>query len=442
MEEDRAIARRIIKHLKKHHQSFEETMQISRGNSFRLVRIKASGVKDENGIPQKMVGVDLDITDIKEAEEKLAETQRWLKQTAEASPDAITIYNLQEKQPVYLNNCLAEWTGKSLVELVNMGIEGRLRLIHPDDRLPLLHFNEKMTMARDGDVLSIEYRIQINDSDDRWIRNRSKVFGRDAAGKVTHVLSILQDISEEKAAERLLKSLNTSLERQNRELEAKNDEITSFAFVASHDLKEPIRKIHTFSDWLLHQEKGLSETGQRHLERLHNAVRRLDMLVEDILALTKVHTESQDLQQVNLNLVLQQARNEMLEPLEKTAAAIVANSLPTVMGVHNQLVYLFKNLISNSIKFQPPGNTPRIEINASVSGNFLKLSFTDNGIGFAPEYSKKIFQMFRRLHGKTEFEGTGMGLSICKRIMEKHGGSITAEGEVGKGARFTCWFPA
>jgi signal transduction histidine kinase len=112
------------------------------------------------------------------------------------------------------------------------------------------------------------------------------------------------------------------------------------------------------------------------------------------------------------------------------------------MGVHNQLVYLFKNLISNSIKFQPPGNTPRIEINASVSGNFLKLSFTDNGIGFAPEYSKKIFQMFRRLHGKTEFEGTGMGLSICKRIMEKHGGSITAEGEVGKGARFTCWFPA
>ncbi|RYF84330.1 MAG: PAS domain S-box protein, partial [Chitinophagaceae bacterium] len=441
LEEDRPVARRIIKNLKKGQDSFEETMQIHRGDNTRLLKIKSSVVKDENGRPEKVIGVDLDITDIREAENKVAESRRLLEQTAMTSPDAITIYDLQKKEPVYLNNCLSEWTGRTLDELVEMGIEGRLRLIHPDDRLPLLHFNEMIALAKDGDVLRLEYRIKTTNDDFRWIRNRSKVFQRDAADKVTHILSILQDVSEEKAAERLLKNLNTSLEQQNKELEAKNDEITSFAFVASHDLKEPIRKIHTFSDWLLQTEENLSEHGVQNLTRLHNAVKRLDTLVDDIVALTKVHIEKEDLRDVNLNVVLNRAKQEMNESLERSGASIVAEDLPIVRGVENHLVYLFKNLISNSIKFQPEHNKAVIEIKAVKIDSLLKLTFTDNGIGFPPEYNKRIFQMFRRLHGKTEYEGTGMGLAICKRIMERHGGSITAEGTPEKGAVFTCWFP-
>lgn len=424
------------------HQPFDETIKIRKDNGdVRTLKIKASVITDEQGKPLRIVGVDLDITDIEKAEENLQETRRWLEHTAEASPDAITIYDLQKKHPVYLNNCLSEWTGKSLKELENMGIEGRLKLIHPDDRLKILHFNEKITLAKDGDVMTVEYRLLGKDEQARWIRNRSKVFQRDASGKVTHILSILQEVSEEKAAERLLRSLNASLEQQNKELEAKNDEITSFAFVASHDLKEPIRKIHTFSDWLLSRETNLSEAGRQNLHRLHNSVMRLDTLVEDIVALTKVHVEKEDLRDVELNVVLQRAKAEMHEQIERTGTQIIAADLPTIKGVENHLVYLFKNLFSNSMKFQPQGNKPVIHIEASRIDSLVKLTFTDNGIGFSPEYNKRIFQMFRRLHGKHEYEGTGMGLAICKRIMEKHGGNIIADGEAGKRATFTCWFP-
>jgi len=441
IEEDRAVAKRIVKHLRKNHQSFEEYLRIKTQTGVRHLKVKGTAVSDEAGHVQRMVGVDMDMTDQIQASEQLKQSQRWLEETAKASPDAITIYDLQKKQPIYLNNCLAEWTGKSLEELVAMGIDGRLQLIHGDDRLNLLHFNERVASAKDGDVLTLEYRIFTKQGEVRWIRNRSKVFQRDAGGKVTHILSVLQEVSEEKAAERLLKSLNASLEQQNKELEAKNDEITSFAFVASHDMKEPIRKIHTFSDWLLNKETHLTEAGKQNLLRLHNSVKRLDTLVEDIVALTKVHVEKEDLHEVDLNVVLQRAKAEMHEQIERTGTEIIAAGLPTIKGVENHLVYLFKNLFSNSIKFQTPGNKPVIHIKASRLDSLLKLTFTDNGIGFSPEYNKRIFQMFRRLHGKHEYEGTGMGLAICKRIMDRHGGNITADGEAGKWATFTCWFP-
>ena len=132
----------------------------------------------------------------------------------------------------------------------------------------------------------------------------------------------------------------------------------------------------------------------------------------------------------------------MHEHLYRSGAQILAEQLPTVKGVENHLVYLFKNLISNSIKFQQPDSKPIINIKQSDDDQSVKIMFADNGIGFSSDYSKKVFQMFRRLHGKSEFEGRGMGLAICKRIMEKHGGTITAYSEIGKGSVFTCTFPA
>jgi len=442
VDEDRAAAKRIVKHLRRPTGSFEEELRIKRGNETRLLKVKGMVVNDENGNQQKVIGVDLDITDLKKAEEELAQSRYWLEQTAKASPDSITVYNLQKKEPVYLNNCLAEWLGISSEELVSMGPGRRLEIIHPNDRLPLLHLVEKVKASPEGKIMMLEYRAQTRDGSLIWVRNRSKVFMRNGRGEATHLLSILQDVTEEKRAEARLKELNESLEAKNKDLESKNEEITSFAFVASHDLKEPLRKIHTFSDWLLTKEEGISEDGQQNLQRLINSVNRLDTLVDDILALTKVHVQDEDLAAVDLNLVLKTTLYEMQDQIETTNAEITADDLPFVKGAKNHLLYLFKNLLGNAVKFQTSGNRPVVRIQASRDDKHIRISFADNGIGFAPEQHKKIFQMFRRLHGRQEYDGTGMGLAICKKIMEKHGGNITAESEKGKGATFVCTFPA
>lgn len=445
VEEDRGIAKRIIKNLKKTHEPMQETMRIQREDGIRTVKIKASAVTDENGEVRKMVGVDMDITEVKEAEEKLAESRHWLEQTAKASPDAINVYDVRKKQPVYLNNCLGEWTGKSLEELVNMGIEGRLQLVHPDDRLRLLHFNELMLSARDGEIKTIEYRIRGKGDNYLWLLNRSKVFQRDKDGKVTHMLSILQDITEAKAAEEVLKNLNKSLEKKNRELAHKNDEITSFAFVASHDLKEPIRKLHTFTDWLLTREQAISAAGTANLNKMMGAVKRLDALIDDIMSLSKAHLTHEKQKQVDLNRLLEAAKEDLREEIEQSCAQIEAEPLPAITGAENLLFSLFSNLLGNAIKFRSKEASPKIVISSKEAmqegRKGLAVSFTDNGIGFTPDHSKKIFQIFQRLHNRDEYEGTGMGLAICKKIMEKHNGTITAESKPGEGSTFTCWFP-
>jgi PAS domain S-box-containing protein len=577
IEEDRSVAKRIIKNIKKQHEPFEEVMKIKRGDDERLLKIKASVVADEKGTIQKVVGVDLDITDIRKAEEKLKESEHWLEQTAKASPDAITIYDVQQKQPVYLNNCLSEWTGISNDELIAMGIEGRLKLIHPDDRMNLLHSNEKVVAAKDGEVVNIEYRIKTGNGKTIWIRNRSKPFLRDASAKVTHVLSILQNVTEEvelrnqlnqrtqfteaildasvdritvfdrdykfvgwnKRCEQIhrktkeevigktifeifpgvenypefmnsqrlslkgefihvpmvrdgytgdylelfyvplqnangetyavvnimhdvsdyviateqLNTLNKKLENKNIELEQKNDEITGFAFVASHDMKEPLRKIHTFSDWLLEQEMGqLSAKGKSLVEKIGASVHRMEILIDDILVLTKIHSDTHREEDVDLNKIMEQILDDMTDQIKETGSIINTGKLPAIKANPNQVFYLFKNLISNAIKFQKPGSVPQLTITSEmVNGSnvkvnepkeeYLKLSFSDNGFGFDQRYAKKIFQVFQRLHGKHEFEGTGMGLAICKKIMENHKGIITVESEQGKGSVFNCFFP-
>ena len=195
--EDRSVAKKIINHFKKKPAPFEEIMRIMRDNEPRTLKIKGSVVHDDKGKVQKIIGVDVDVTDVVKAEEQLKESRHWLEQTAKASPDSITIYDLQKRQPVYLNSCLAEWTGISSEELVDMGIEKRLEMIHPDDRLDLLHHNEKIAAAKDGELLTIEYRIVATGGKIIWLRNRSKPFLRDASGKVTHMLSILQNVTEE-----------------------------------------------------------------------------------------------------------------------------------------------------------------------------------------------------------------------------------------------------
>jgi light-regulated signal transduction histidine kinase (bacteriophytochrome) len=188
------------------------------------------------------------------------------------------------------------------------------------------------------------------------------------------------------------------------------------------------------------------------LKRPNASVHRLNMLIDDILVLTKIHTDTRSDEDVNLNEVLRAVEEELEELIIKSKASIISEPLPTITSNRNQLFYLFKNLIHNAIKFQNPGNKPFVEISADVERNvkhpmaqpkqeYLKIAIHDNGIGFDEKYLRKIFKIFQQLHARGEYSGTGMGLAICRKIMENNKGFITAESEPGEGSVFYCYFP-
>jgi PAS domain S-box-containing protein len=450
IEEDRNVAKKIVATIQTTYSPLNTVMRIKKGSEIRTLKVKSSVLNNEYGQPQKVVGVDLDITEGIEAETKIQESRHLLQQTTAATPDAITIFDLELNEPNYLNNCLAAWLGYTNGELMEMGFAGRLQLLHPDDRKEVQDFNEAMLSTEDGVTKSIEYRIKTREGFYLWICNRAKVFKRDDSGKPVQILSILQDITKEKKRGETLTDLNASLEQMNKELKAKNEEITNFAFIASHDLKEPIRKLHTFSNWLIEKEAGgLSIKGKEFVYKMDASVKRIDALIGDITVLTKLQAVKELQEKVALTTVLSEAEAELDSKIRETNAVIESGNLPVVTGNKKQLVHLFKNIISNGIKFQQPDVMPIVEIKAAVveglegrpSGTYARISFTDNGIGFDQQHVAKIFMVFQRLHGQSQYAGTGIGLAICKKIMENHNGFITAASAPDKGAEFCCYFP-
>jgi light-regulated signal transduction histidine kinase (bacteriophytochrome) len=274
-------------------------------------------------------------------------------------------------------------------------------------------------------------------------------------GQVQTVLCVIHDLTNEFKIREELKHLNNSLEKKNLELEQKNEEIMTFAFAASHDLKEPIRKIRTFNNWLQQEEiEKLTPTGKKYLLATSRSAERLDSLLKDILILSRIQSEKEKKRILNVKEILQKVKEDMHDYIKERHTRIYSSAEGTVFANENQLIYLFRNLISNSIKFQTEGNKPVITINSVLEEGctiqhknavhnckYLHISFKDNGFGFEQKYEHKIFQIFQRLHRKEDYPGTGMGLTICKKIMEEHEGFITAESSLGQGAVFHLFFP-
>lgn len=262
---------------------------------------------------------------------------------------------------------------------------------------------------------------------------------------------VTRDLSEMKAAQ-------DALAENYRILTKMNQELASFAYVSSHDLQEPLRKIQTFSTRILEMdEHKLSDKGRDYFQRIIKAVNRMRTLIDDLLSYSKLSTIKGVFTPTDLNDVLRQVKEDLIVRIEESHAVVYVEPLPVINAVSFQMRQLFLNLVSNALKFSRVDILPKIVIRSElVAGKevppttselaipgkiYHKISVADNGIGFNPEYRERVFQVFQRLHGRNEYEGTGIGLAICRKIVENHQGFISAEGQEGKGATFYVYLP-
>jgi len=256
----------------------------------------------------------------------------------------------------------------------------------------------------------------------------------DEKGCIKGIRCTIQDITERKGVEKALKKKTEELARSNEDLE-------QFAYVASHDLQEPLRMVTSYVQLLARRYEGkLDSDADEFIGFATDGAVRMRKLINDLLTYSRVGTQGKELSPTDSEAVLAQSVNDLKVAVEENAALVTHDPLPTVMADRSQLGQLFQNLIGNAIKFQ--GNEPpRVHISASRNGNGWTFSVRDNGIGIAAEYSERIFIIFQRLHSRQEYAGTGIGLAICKKIVERHGGRIWVESEVGKGTTFCFTLP-
>jgi signal transduction histidine kinase len=254
--------------------------------------------------------------------------------------------------------------------------------------------------------------------------------------------------------EQVVKKRTAELEEKNKELERRNKELASFGYAASHDLQEPLRKIQTFSDQLM-QNQDLRENEKGILHRIRSAAARMKQLIENLLSFSRVDSNTILFEFTNLQEILDEVKQDLSEKIQETGAVIETEPLPSLMVVPFQMHQLFTNLLNNAIKFRRKEISPVIKISvrkeygAAIPGNdlhaedlYYHICIADNGIGFDQQYAARIFDIFQRLHGQAEYEGTGIGLAICKKIVENHKGIITASGEFNDGANFHIYLPA
>jgi light-regulated signal transduction histidine kinase (bacteriophytochrome) len=275
------------------------------------------------------------------------------------------------------------------------------------------------------------------------------------AGEVKGVMNIMHDVAHREKAERRLQQLNEALELQYRQLETATTEMATFTYITSNEIKEPLRHVYTAFELLVKSEgKVLSNGGKANIRRIQASINRINLLLDDIWALSHINSFKQERNTIDLNEVFREACTKLERKITESGAAIETDSLPLIPGYKDMLQTLFINLIDNGLKFQEPGNKPYIriasdavpltELPAGIQNKkpMVLISFTDNGIGFDPRYADRVFIMFEKLHPKNQYHGSGMGLTIAKKIVEAHDGFIQATAEPGKGATIKCYLPA
>jgi len=306
-------------------------------------------------------------------------------------------------------------------------------LIHPEDQ-PWVMERLNAHLQDFSFPYEFDYRMRGKYGDWKWIGNFGKVVGQDDSGKPTRMAGLHKDIGDRKRNEEILQTIN-------RELRASNQELERFAYLASHDLREPLRMVISFTQLLAQKYAGkLDEDADHIIGFAVDGATRMEELINDLLEYSRVGKTDRAFEITDCERVVDRVLNNLQLAIQETQVEINRVPLPTIMGDQRQLIQLWQNLIENAIVYRNQ-MTAKIEIAVEEQAEQWLFSVKDNGIGIDPQYHQRIFQIFQRLHTKQEYQGTGIGLAICHKIVERHGGKIWLESAVGAGATFYFTIP-
>ncbi len=465
LEEDKGLALKRVEDARISHTPYEVEYRIKRPNDNGIRWMKAVGqyYYNQAGEAETLTGISLDITQQKEAEEKRKASENQFHTFADTIQNLAWIANKDGERYWYNQRC--EYTGNTLEEMKGWDWE---KVHHPD------HINEVKAFLKEawekGQAWELTFPLRRHDGKYRWFLTRAYPV-KDTNGNIERWIGTNTDISEQKSfSEELekkvnerteelsfrtkqLEEINKTLDENNIALGYANAELKSFSYVASHDLQEPLRMIKRFSQRII-EAKEFSDKTQEYFNFIITASERMRNLINSLIDYSRIDKNELHFVPCNLNNIVEESKRDLQLRIVKNQAMVEYEMLPTINGIYIQISQLFTNIIGNAIKYCQPEIIPHINITSEhINGQeishlgankqleYYAIKIADNGIGFKEEFATKIFEAFKRLHGSGEYTGTGIGLSIVKKIVTNHNGFIVAEGKPGIGSTFTLYLP-
>ncbi len=424
--------------------------------SYAVILDKSTVLKDNFGTPYRMIGAMTDITKAEITEQKISKKNSELQSliqeftfVTDFMPQVVWSAKPNGAHD-FFNKRWFDYTGLDFEQSKD---RGWMHVLHPEDYEKAISYWEQS--LKSGSSYEAEYRMRKFDGSYNWFLSRAIPL-KDDKGKIVKWFGTCTDINDQKLAsdilEQKVKERTEELQKMNLELEVSNNELLQFASVASHDLKEPLRKIHMFSNMIKERYmEGLDGAGD-YMDRIINASARMTKLINDLLTFTRLSV-SGTFENIDLNTIVDEVLSDLELLISEKHAQIDVSELPEMEIITGQMRQVFQNIISNALKFSKKDENPQIRITAelvekcaidarkSADGEYCRITIKDNGIGFDNSYSEKIFTIFQRLHPREKYDGTGIGLAITRKIIEKHGGIIHATGKENEGAKFTMVIP-
>ncbi|TYL38855.1 diguanylate cyclase [Natronococcus pandeyae] len=426
---------------------YDETYRVVRPDGeVRWVRDRAVPIHDEDGDVYRIVGIASDITEQRTVERELRERERELSTLMSNVPGMVYRCRNERGWPMkFVSDGCEELTGYNPTALERDEVQWGTDIVAEQDQVEL--WEHIQTNIDDREPFSATYRIETAAGNSRWVKETGRAIFED--GAIEAIEGVVIDITErkeyqqrlEETNERLVRA-NERLERSNERLEKSNERLEHFAYATSHDLQEPLRMVSSYLR-LIESRYGdvLDEEGEEFLEFAVDGADRMREMIDGLLTYSRIETQGQPLESVALNDVVDDVRTDLQLQFEESNAALTVADLPRVEGDPSQLRQLFQNLFDNAIEYSGD-EPPTIDVSAERAGEMWVVSVSDRGIGIPADDTAVIFEVFERLHTIDEHEGTGIGLALCQRIVERHGGEIWVDSEPGEGSTFSVTLPA